>query len=134
MPEILIGRHKVVDFEDKNATVSINAGTTKNAILQFTLKNNYRCFICFVGEAWDSGLDTYLTKRVKVDGATIYQLKDSTVQIAPPEQPSQEISPWIEVPQGSTILYEADQAAGGTTGNVTARIRVYYAALDYVAP
>lgn len=130
MSVVQIAREQVVDFEDRQAQVSVAASGLDTTILSFTLKNYFRCFIAFVGDAWDPGMDTYFTKRLKVNGATVYQFRDSTVQWAQPSQPSQEISPWIEVPMGSTILYQGNLSTAGAAGNAVARIRVYYVPLN----
>lgn len=123
-------RQNIIDEDIVQATTgSLSAPSTGNEIVSITVKNARRAFLAFAGQAWDAGLDTYLTWRVKIDGATHYRLKDSKVQLAPPEQIQQEMTPWIEVPQGATIRMECDVAAGGS-GTATGRLRVYYAPIE----
>lgn len=133
MPKVIPATEYITDFEDVQATVSINKNTTANVILKLVTKNALVGYLAFVGEAWDAAIDGAVTWRVKKDGGTIYQLKDSTVQIAAPEQPQNEISPWLPLPQQTTLTFEADlnnAAATPASGNVTARFRVYYAPVD----
>lgn len=127
MPKVLLSREDITEFEDVQAEVAVIDNTTANTILQITTKNARRAFLVFVGMSWDAALDTFTTWRVKRDNITINELKDSKVQIAAPEQPFQEITPWIELPQQTTIKFEADVSGAGANGNVVARFRVYYA-------
>ena len=130
MAKTILAREQIVDFEDVQAQVLMTDNTRGNVILQITTKNALRAFLVFVGVAWDVTIDTYTTWRVKQDGNVIRQLKDSTVQIAPPEQPDQELVPWIELPQQCTVSVEMDLVAAGANGNGTARLRIYYAPIE----
>lgn len=131
MPEVLVAHDRIVGFEDVQAQVSTAPNSTNNVTLKKTLRNNFRCYLAFLGMAWDAALDTHLTWRLKQDGGTVWQFQDSKVQIAPPEQPWQEITPWLEVPQGCTLTFECDiDSTPAGNGNVTARMRIYYAPLD----
>ncbi len=126
MPKVIISREDVTDFEDVQVTTSVLDNTTNQSVQTITTKNAMRAFLVFVGQAWDPALDTFLTWRVKKDGAVIYQLKDSKVQIAAPNDPSSELVPWIELPQQCTLKVEADVSGAGTNGTMTSRLRIYY--------
>lgn len=134
MPEVLVSKDQVTDFEDVQAQISVSQNTTKNNVLIFTTRNNCKTYLAFLGMAWDANLNNVLTWRLLQDNGAIRQFKDSLVQIAPPEQPWQEITPWYLVPQGSTITFQVDigTISGGGPGNVAARFRVYYVPLDVV--
>lgn len=128
---VIPSRENIIDSEDRQAqSATLTVPSTGNVVLTVTAKNARRAFLSFVGMAWDAGLDTFLTWRVKLDGAVMYRLLDSTVQIAPPEQPDKELTPWIEIPQGSTLTFECDVAAGAVAGKATARMKVYYAPIN----
>lgn len=123
----------VVDSEDVQNEVSVSINTTNNIILDYTTKNNLQAYLTFVGMAWDQLLDTFLTWRVtRNDDAVIYNLRDSKVQIAAPDQPQNELSPYVKLPQSCRILLLADigNATGG--GNVAGRFKVVYTPLEGV--
>lgn len=121
----------IVDSEDVQNEVSLSLNTTNNIILDYTTKNNLKAYLAFVGMAWDFALDTFITWRVtRNDGAVIYNLRDSRVQIAAPDEPQNELAPYIELPQGCRILLLADLGAASTPGNVSGRFKVYYTPLN----
>lgn len=124
-------RQDVIDEDIVQATTAaLTVPSTGNTVVTLTIKNARRAFLAFAGQAWDASIDTYVTWRVKVNGATVYRLRDSTVQLAPPEEIQQELTPWIELPQGAIVTMEADVATGAGSGTVTGRLRVYYAPIE----
>lgn len=130
---IVIPSHEhVVDFEDKPGKYAfLAAGETRKTVVSIVTKNGYRAFISFVGQAWDPAIDGDVTWRVTKDGAAIYQLQDSTIQKAAPEQPQNELSPWLEVPQGCTVTLEGDLASTAAgTGNIYGRLKIYYVPIN----
>lgn len=121
----------IVDSEDVQDEVSVVASTNNNIVLDYTTKNNLKAYLTFVGMAWDFALDTFITWRVvRNDGATIYNLRDSQVQIAAPDQPQNELSPYIELPQTCRIMLLMDVGASPSNGNVSGRFKVVYTPLN----
>lgn len=120
---------RVVARDTAAATITALKNTSHQKVLEFTVRNGMRPFIAFFGNAWDSGFDNHVTSRVMVDNCTIQEFQDSTVQFAPPESSDREISPWKEIPQGSTVRYEVDvdnAVATPATGLVTGRFVIKY--------
>jgi hypothetical protein len=133
VPEVVVNRDQLTDFDDFTGQVSVAQNTTKTNVLSVTGRNNCKTYLAFIGMAWDSGANNQLTWRLLLDGGKIRQFGDSLVQIAPPEQPWQEITPWLLIPQGSTLRFEVDiGAAAGGPFNVAARMRIYYAPLPQI--
>lgn len=122
----------VVDEEIAAAETSVNRGTTLNNVLTLDVKNGYRPFLAFCGQAWPTGFDTFITWRVRSDGNVIYRLRDSSVQLAAPQEIERELTPWIELPRSSRLRFEVDvtNAATVADGLVTARFRVYYVPIE----
>lgn len=130
MSTVILSKEDIVDAEDVQDEASINQNTNGNVILTLNLKNGLRPFLAFCGQAWDATLDTFVTWRAKADGNTIYRLRDSTVQIAAPDQPQAELNPWLPLPQQCRLTLEMDVGAAGANGTGSGRFRVYYAKVD----
>jgi hypothetical protein len=133
MPEIVVAKDKLYDFDDFTNQKGLSQNVTAQDILSVTARNNCKTYFAFIGMSWDAGANNFLTWRVLLDNAKIRQFLDSLVQIAPPEQPWQEITPWLLKPQGSLLKFQVDiGAAGAGTFQVAARFRLYYAPLEIV--
>lgn len=129
MPNVIPQILHIVDSEDIQDEVSCAINTNNQVVLSYQTKNNLKAYLAFVGMAWDSGLDTFLTWRIERDGSEIYNLRRSEVQIAAPEAPENELTPYIELPQGCTIRMVVNIGAAAGAGNVTGRFKVYYTPL-----
>lgn len=133
MPEVVVNRDQITDFDDFTGQIVVTQNTTLNNVLKVTGRNNCKTYLAFIGMAWDGGVNNFLTWRLLLDNGKIRQFADSLVQIAPPEQPWQEITPWLLIPQGSTLTFQVDVGAAGIGNfNVSARMRIYYAPLPQV--
>lgn len=130
MPNVIPKILNIVDSEDVQAEVAVTDNKNDQVILSYTTKNNLKAYLAFVGMAWDAVLDTFLEWRVERNGAEIYNLRRSKVQIAAPEQPQNELTPYIELPQGCILRMLADVNGAGTGGNAVGRFKIYYTPLN----
>ncbi len=123
---------RIVDSTDNQAEVSTTKGTTHNNILTVTTRNGVQAWLTFLGMAWDAPFDTFLTWRLLVNGGMpLSRFQDSTVQIAAPEQPIQELVPWIQLPQQAIVRFDVDVSSSpaSTPANVVCRMKIYYSLL-----
>lgn len=121
--ETEIARHRAVAWDDKTATVSVANNATDVTILSYRTPPGLRGWIAFFGQAWDSGMDTFVDYTLKVNGGIpAGPWNKSKVQISPPESPERELPAYIPVQGNSLIEVVANMAVGGTTGNFTARV------------
>lgn len=133
MPVVVPFRDRLTDFDDFTAQKGLSQNVTAQDILSVTVRNNCYSYLAFIGMNWDAGANNFLTWRLLLDNGKIRQFADSLVQIAPPEQPWQEVTPWLLVPQGSTVKFQVDiGAAGAGTFQVAARMRIYYSPLPQI--
>lgn len=112
-------------------TVNFAAGVVAfTTIASIQLKNARRFFLAFIGNNVDSALIGHVTFQVVVDGQVLYPFTPTLGQWAPPEQPIQELSPYIELPQNAKVEIQASADSGSPGGNVTGRLRGYYAMIE----
>ncbi len=124
-------RHSVeappIDWEDQSAEVSVVNNATDTTILDFRVKFGKVFKITGFGQAWDAPMNTFVAYTLLIDGVPHPKYINKTVQITPPEQVGyNEVPVPIEVPQAARIQVIANMAAGGTTGNFTARVKGGY--------
>lgn len=129
-PQVLLDRLRARAFDD--VQLEITSGATfpvsQLQILSFRTPPGLKGYITAFGQAWDSGLDTYLQYYLKVNGAVVYPYNGLYAQICAPEQTSLCPLPVpIPLEQLSLVEMYVDIASGPTAaGNVVGRIICKY--------
>lgn len=128
-----LATRRPIAFLDENTETGtkVQPASTGNKIMSFRTPAGAESEITDYRQAWDAGLDTFLSHYLKVNGAIVwpFQTRNETnptyvgskVQIAPPEQ---DVALPRPIPVGQNALVEmyVDVAAGAAAGNVTGRI------------
>ena len=143
--DIDLSPRRPVDWLDISTETGslVQPATSKNIILTFRTPAGTNAKISDYRQAWDAGLDTYLSHYLRVNGMIVWPVKTpdqanatyvgSKVQICPPEADVSLPRPiWI----GQNCLVEmlVDVASGGVAGNVTGRIICKLYALQRPGP
>ena len=115
---------KPVDWDLFQEQTSVAASTDNQEILSFTVKKGKKALIVAYRQAWDGALDPNLYHSLRINGIAHHKFSRSRVQFAAPEQDVFIPVP-IPVEQGAIISVSVDND-DTDTGNVTARVIVYY--------
>ena len=129
-PAVILDRIRARAFDDQQAEVSSGASfpVTQLKILSFRTPPGLKGYITNFGQAWDSGLNTFLKFYLKVNGAVIFPYNALFAQICAPEQTSLCPLP-VPIPLEQLSLVEmfVDIATGPAgAGNITGRIICKY--------
>ena len=131
----LAGARFVSSDDQFSQTAALSVPSTNNIILSFRTPPGLRGLLTDFRQAWDGGLDTYLSYYLRINGGILYPLTiaggkinsyvGSKVQIAAPETDTALPVPII-IEQLSLVEVVCDVATGATSGTATARVICKY--------
>jgi hypothetical protein len=127
--EVGIRGARILDFDDRMATVEVPASTTEAApkvILSFVTKTGGRPVLQSLNTAVEAAGQADIKLRFRVNGAGRHPFADWTdQQRGAPENPVA-VPGTVELPQGALVEVVAKNDSSTTAYDATARVIVYY--------